>query len=80
MYADGMIGNRSIVETLGNLTAGVYNYMRSSGAQAYKLSDIIRKSYDYLYPPQDTTNPSEELLNALATVPGFNLKRFKGQK
>ena len=44
MYADGMIGNRVMLETLGNLTAGVYNYMRSNNHKVYTLRDIIGKS------------------------------------
>ena len=51
MYSDGLIGNNRIIETLGNLTAGVYNYMRSANAPPYKLQDIIPTVYDYLYPP-----------------------------
>ena len=51
MFSDGLIGNYRIIETLGNLTAGVYNYMRSSNASSYKLQDIIPTVYDYLYPP-----------------------------
>lgn len=78
MYADGLIGNFSIVETLGNLTAGVYNYMRAANSSAYKLRDIITKSYDYIYPPQDTTvNPSHSLLAYITTAKGFDMNRFK---
>jgi len=51
MFSDGLIGNYRIIETLGNLTAGVYNYMRSATAPPYKLQDIIPTVYDYLYPP-----------------------------
>ena len=51
MFSDGLIGNYRIIETLGNLTAGVYNYMRSATAPPYKLQDIIPTVYEYLYPP-----------------------------
>lgn len=81
MYADGMIGNRAIIETLGNLTAGVYNYMRAAHTPAYKLKDIIKQSYDYLYPPQDSTqNPSETLLAYMTQAKGFRTDRFKVTK
>lgn len=81
MYADGLIGNRAIIETLGNLTAGVYNYMRAANTPAYKLKDIIRQVYDYIYPPQDNTNnPSEALLAYMTQAKGFKIDRFKGQK
>lgn len=51
MYADGIIGNRGIIETLGALTAGIYNYLRPEGKKPYTLQDIIPRAYDYYYPP-----------------------------
>lgn len=81
MYADGMIGNRAVIEILGNLTAGVYNYMRAANTTPYKLKDIIKQSYDYIYPSQDTTeNPSESLLAYMTAAKGFKTDRFKGIK
>jgi hypothetical protein len=78
MYSDGLIGNGLMIETLGNLTAGVYNYMRSSSSQAYTLRNIIGRSYEYLYPPQDTTKSvNESLLAYVSQAKGFNPNRFK---
>lgn len=51
MYNDGLIGNRGILEVLGSLTAGIYNYIRPQNKPAYKLQDIIPQVYEYLYPP-----------------------------
>ena len=62
MFSDGLIGNYRIIETLGNLTAGVYNYMRSATAPPYKLQDIIPTVYEYLYPPLS----EEEKKNAVS--------------
>lgn len=59
MLSDGMIGNYRILETLGNLTAGVYNYFRSSGAKAYTLEDILPTAYDYLRPPMSEQDKKE---------------------
>lgn len=78
MYSDGLIGNGLVIETLGNLTAGVYNYMRSSSSQAYTLRNIIGRSYEYLYPPQDTTKSvNDSLLAYVSQAKGFNPNRFK---
>ena len=41
MYADGQIGNKSVVENIGNLTAAVYNYMRDPNKPAYTLKQIV---------------------------------------
>lgn len=62
LYSDGIIGNFGILQILGNLTAGVYNYMRSSGAKAYSLQDVIPASYDYMFPPI-TEKDKKELAN-----------------
>ncbi len=81
MYSDGLIGNGTIIETLGNLTAGVYNYMRSNSSQAYTLRNIIGRTYDYIYPPQDTTRSvNDSLLAYVSQAKGFNPKMFKGSK
>lgn len=79
MYADGLIGNNLIVETLGNLTAGVYNYMRSSNSQPYKLKSIIGKAYEYIYPPQQytTESASQSLLLFMTQAQGFSNKLFE---
>lgn len=81
MYADGLIGNRSVLEVLGNLTAGVYNYMRASNKSPYALKDIIGKTYDYLYPPQDKTEDvNDALLTYISQAKGFNINKFKVAK
>jgi len=78
MYADGLIGNKAIIETLGNLTAGVYNYMRSNNAKAYTLKNIIGKAYDYFYPEQDKTKSvNDALLTYMSQAKGFKMNRFK---
>lgn len=78
MYSDGIIGNNKVIETLGNLTAGVYNYMRSNNSQAYTLKNIIDTAYEYIYPPQDTTKSvNERLLTYVSQAKGFSLDRFK---
>lgn len=80
MYADGLLGNQSIITALGNLTNGVFNYMRPSGAAPYTLNNIIGPSYDYIYPPiseaeqQDKIN--ESLLLFLSQAPGFEANKF----
>ena len=78
LYSDGVIGNQLIIETLGNLTAGVYNYIRAANSPAYKLKDIIKRTYDYIYPPQENTeSTSNSLLAYMAQAKGFDQKRFK---
>ncbi len=67
LYNDGMIGNTGILETLGNLTAGVYNYMRSTKGKAYTLQDIIPNAYDYMYPPKSEQEKKEIASQQLLT-------------
>jgi hypothetical protein len=80
MWADGVIGNRGILEVLGSLTGAVYNYMRSENQRAYKLNDIIPRAHDYLYPPltedQKKAKVNESLLSYLKAKPNVPQKLF----
>jgi hypothetical protein len=81
MFSDGIIGNNLVIETLGNLTAGVYNYMRASSSQAYTLKNIIGRSYEYLYPPQNKTESvNDALLTYISQAKGFDINKFRVKK
>lgn len=81
MYADGMIGNQGLLTVLGQLTTGVFNYMRPANAPDYKLSKILGSAYDYIVPPLSPEQQKEATNNALKTymmmAPGFVQERFK---
>lgn len=77
---DGLIGNKTILTTMGSLTTGVFNYIRESGAKAYELKQILGLTYDYIYRPlsdeekRDETN--QRLLSFLQMMPNAD-KQFK---
>lgn len=81
MYADGIIGNRGLMVVLGQLTTGVFNYIRPMHAPDYKLSKILGQAYDYIVPPLSPEEQAEATNNALkmfiTAAPGFNKDRFK---
>lgn len=81
MYADGMLGNRSVITLLGTLIAGVFNYVRAQGAPPYRLESIVGNSYDYLYPPLTAEEKKRQVNNSLLAfmtqAPGFDKDRFK---
>jgi hypothetical protein len=81
MYSDGLIGNQGMMIVLGQLTAGVFNYMRPANAPDYKLSRILGQAYDYIVPPLTPEQQKEASNNALKTymmmAPGFSQDRFK---
>ena len=80
MYADGLLGNRGILNALGALTAGVFNYIRPPNAPAYKLDSIIGRAHDYLFPPLSDSEKRQQVNNALMSYvkrqPGAPLKRL----
>jgi hypothetical protein len=78
MYADGLLGNKSLITTLGTLTAGVFNYMRPSSSPPYDLKGVIGSAYGYIYEDKEA-NPSDALLTFMSQAPGFNINKFKGQ-
>jgi hypothetical protein len=48
---DGLIGNKAVANINGMLTTGVFNYLRASNSQAYKLEDILGVMHKYIYKP-----------------------------
>jgi hypothetical protein len=83
MYADGVVGNFQILTVLGQLTAGVFNYMRPANSPDYKLAKILGVAYDYIIPPASPQMQKEATNDALKafmmTAPGFNEDLFKAQ-
>jgi hypothetical protein len=78
MYADGLIGNKSLITTLGTLTAGVFNYMRSSSSLPYDLKGVIGSAYGYIYDDKEASS-SDSLLTFMSQAPGFTIDKFKGK-
>ena len=80
MYADGLVGNQGLLNILGSLTTGVFNYMRASNSPPYKLANILGNAYDYLYQPmteeQKKQQANEQLLALMSQAPGFSQDRF----
>ena len=80
MYADGLLGNRAIIELLGTLTNGVFNYMRADKSPPYKLVNILGSAYDYIFPPmteeQKRQQANEQLLTFMSQAPGFSIDKF----
>ena len=71
---DGFIGNKAVLNTLGALTTGVFNYCRSQNARAYELKDILGGAHDYLYKPlndeEKKQQANEKLLTFMQMMPG----------
>mgnify|MGYP006269860469 FL=1 len=78
MYADGLLGNKSLITTIGTLTAGVFNYMRANSSLPYDLKSVIGSAYAYIYEDKDI-DPSESLLTFMSQAPGFSIDKFKGK-
>jgi len=78
MYADGLIGNRNLITTLGSLVAGVFNYIRSNNSHPYNLKSVIGSAYGYIYDDTEAT-PSDSLLTFMSQAPGFTMDKFKGK-
>lgn len=80
---DGFIGNKQLLNSIGNLTAGVFNYIRQQNQQPYKLQNIIGLAYDYIYAPlteeQKRDDVNNKLLAFISMMPGSQDK-FKNEK
>jgi len=78
--ADGFIGNKQVLNAIGGLTAGAFNYIRSNGQSPYKMQDIIGSAYDYIYPPvsdeEKKAQANNQLLIFMSMMPDSD-KAFK---
>jgi len=83
MYADGVVGNFQILTVLGQLTAGVFNYIRPANSPDYKLAKILGVAYDYIIPPASPEMKKQAANDALKafmmSAPGFSEDLFKAQ-
>jgi hypothetical protein len=78
MYADGLVGNRSLLSMQGTLIAGVFNYLRASNSQPYTIKSVLGSAYDYIY-GIEKADPSDSLLSFMSQAPDFKMDRFKGK-
>lgn len=81
MFADGILGNRGVYDSVAPLTAGVFNYIRPEGAPAYKPEQFFPWINDYFKNPDFEPTQAEQVSNSLlayiAQAKGFSLERFK---
>jgi hypothetical protein len=78
MYADGLLGNKNLIATLGKLVTGVFNYIRPNNSTSYTLKDIIGSAYGYIYEDMES-DVSDSLLLFMSQAPGFEANKFKGK-
>ena len=78
MYADGALGNKSVAVGVGTLTAGVFNYIKSSNSQPYTLKSVLGNVYPYYF-DEPKESASESLLMFMTQAPEFNMEKFKGK-
>lgn len=78
MFADGLIGNRSLLSIQGSLVAGVFNYLKANNSQPYTLKSVLGSAYDYIY-GIEKADPSESLLTFMTQAPDFKMDRFEGK-
>ena len=64
---DGFIGNKKVLNTLGYLTTGVFNYIRGANSPAYSLENILGLVHDYIYRPLTDDEKREHASNSLLT-------------
>ena len=76
MYADGIIGNKGMLQVMGSLTTAIFNYIRSQHTTPYDLKAILGQSYGYIFNDVEMS-ASDGLLLFLTQAQGFNPENFK---
>lgn len=81
MYADGVLGNRGVFDSIAPLTAGVFNYIRPEGSPAYKPEQLFAWVNDYFKNPDLEPTQQDQVSNSLmayiSQAKGFAVERFK---
>jgi hypothetical protein len=81
MYADGMLGNKGIFDSITPLTTACFNYMRGANTPVFKANDLFPWINEYSLNPDDVPTIQEksnsDLLGFISQAPQFNLKKFK---
>jgi hypothetical protein len=75
MYADGVLGNQGLLNNIGALTNGIFNYLRPPNTAPYSLKSILGSVYGYLYPDVEAS-PSDSLKVFMSQAKGFKMDRF----
>lgn len=75
MYADGILGNHGMLNNIGALTNGIFNYMRPPNTAPYSLKSILGNVYGYLYPDVEI-DPSDSLKAFMSQAKGFKMDKF----
>jgi hypothetical protein len=74
MFADGMIGNKSVLLALSTLTTGNINSKLKKDAAPYKMQDVLPSAHEYIIPPLTEEEKAEQrnrqLLGFMATSKG----------
>jgi hypothetical protein len=84
MFSDGILGNKGTFDAITPLTTAVFNYIRPSGAPAYKSENIFpwvveyEKNPDLELPKQDMI--SNALLSFMMQAPGFSMEKINGDR
>ena len=75
MYADGVLGNHGLLNAIGLLVSGVFNYIRDPNSPPYSLKSILNQSYGYLHEDVEIT-PSDSLKLFMSQAKGYSENRF----
>lgn len=75
MYADGVLGTHGVINTLGTLTAGIFNYIRAANSPAMGVAKVLGAAHDYIYPPLPEQSKAQAisagLMGFMSQSPGF---------
>lgn len=86
MYADGVIGNKRLLQGVAETNVLVYNYLRGKNQQPYKISDFLGQANAYLFHEPTVEEQKQAAVSAwVALLPqslmdkvGMNVERESG--
>lgn len=75
MYNNGVLGNMGLMNVIGSLTTGIFNYIRPPNASPYGLKAILNEAYGYIYKDVEVA-PEDSLKLFMTQAQGFDIKMF----
>lgn len=82
MFSDGLLGGKSIFDSMAPITAAIFNYMRPANTPACKSDDIFPWANEYEknpdLEPKDEDKINNNLLAFMTQAPGFTMELING--
>lgn len=80
MYADGIVGNKRLVQSSAETNVLIYNYLRGKNQNPYKISDFLGRANAYIFHEPTVEEQQQAAVSAWVALLPTSLLDKKGMK